>query len=437
MNAAAPNAGNAALTRYRAAWRWHFYAALVVLPFLLTLALSGLVMLYYSVVETPEGPRLQVSQGGQHLPPDRLLALAGQAAPAARASQYAPPADATATARFQLTRGDQLLVAELDPYSGEVLRLVDSGNTPYAWAHRIHGTLLLGDTGDIIVEIVAGLALLMVATGLYMWLLRRAPQDNGGRRSRWRRWHLWSGALASLALCFFIFSGLAWTSVWGGKLVQAWSTFPAERWGPVALAEDTHAAMNHGGAPQVPWGLEQTQLPASAHGHHALSLQAVIDRAEQLGFGPRYRINLPADAEGVFTLFATSMTGDITRFSDERTLHIDQYSGALLGEAGFADYSLAAKSMAIGVGLHQAGYGTWNAIANALACLVLIFLSVSGALLWWWRRPARSGLAAPPRSGLPAFAPLHRLLIVLGIAVPLLGLAMLTGLLLERASPRR
>lgn len=31
---------------YRAIWRWHFYAGLLILPFLVTLALSGAIYLF-------------------------------------------------------------------------------------------------------------------------------------------------------------------------------------------------------------------------------------------------------------------------------------------------------------------------------------------------------------------------------------------------------
>ncbi|HEY6130817.1 MAG TPA: PepSY domain-containing protein, partial [Halioglobus sp.] len=48
----------AAQQRYAAAWRWHFFAGVIVIPFLLVLATTGLIMLYYSSVQTPLGERL-------------------------------------------------------------------------------------------------------------------------------------------------------------------------------------------------------------------------------------------------------------------------------------------------------------------------------------------------------------------------------------------
>ncbi|GAB3279230.1 PepSY-associated TM helix domain-containing protein [Parahaliea aestuarii] len=426
--------------RYHLAWRWHFYAGLVVLPFLLILAATGLVMVYNSSLASPSGPVLSVAPADTVHDASALLYSAQRAVPDGRATQYAPPANSQATAQVVFDTAQGAVVADLDPYRNTVLRLANRDRSVYAWAHRIHGTLLLGEVGDFIIETVAGLTLLLVVTGLYMWWLRR-DSSSGGRRASWLRWHRSSGLYAALGLLFFLLSGLAWTNVWGGKMVQAWGSFPAEKWGPVGLSTDTHSAMNHGSQREVPWGLEQTPMPASHVGHARtpLPLAEVQARAEALGFGPRYRINLPADSEGVYTLSANTMSGDIRDPRHERTVHLDQYSGEVLGEVGFADYSLLAKSMAAGVGLHQGSLGPLNSAFNALACLVVIFLCFSGAWMWWLRRPSRvSGLRAPPRPlPPPGRNGMALILLLCGLAFPLLGLALLTGIALDRLYLRR
>lgn len=442
MTAVQANGRERALRHYRAAWRWHLYAGLAVLPFLLTLATTGLVMVYCTTFETPEGPRLAVTPGPSAIAPSALLATAQAKVPSGEATQFVPPQAATDVARVVFDTGRGPVMVELDPYRNRVLRVTARDETAYAWAHRIHGTLLLGDVGDFIVETVAGLALLMVVTGLYMWRLRQRPAQAGtSRRQRWRFLHRTTGLYAALGLCFFILSGLAWTNIWGGRLVQAWGSFPAEKWGPVNLSGDGHNALNHGSAREVPWGLEQTPLPQSAHRDGTpLPLDAIVERAGSVGFGPRYRINLPPDKQGVFTISANTMTGDARRPGEERTAHLDQYSGEVVAEARFADYSPLAKSMALGVGLHQGSLGLWNSALNALACAVLIFLCLSGAWMWWLRRPARAGrLVAPPppAGGLPRRNSLTVLLLCCGIAVPLLGLALLAGLGIARLLQRR
>jgi uncharacterized iron-regulated membrane protein len=241
-----------------------------------------------------------------------------------------------------------------------------------------------------------------------------------------------------VVLCFFLLSGLAWTDVWGGKLVQPWNSFPAEKLGPVPLSANSHGAMNHSAHKQVPWGLEQTPLPAShnatgptAHGEHAaVDLDVVHAMATELGFGPRFRINLPQDANGVYTISRTSMSGEVDRPGDERTVHIDRHSGEQVAEARFADYSALAKSMAVGVAVHQGSFGWWSIALDVLACVTVIFLCLSGTAMWWLRRPERTGwLPVPPRrASLPLRSSLTVLLLALSIAFPLLGAALLLGL---------
>lgn len=434
--------GASTLQRYAAAWRWHFFAGVLVVPFLLVLASTGLVMVYYSAVQTPLGEVLYVSAGrNSPTSPSEQLATVLDALPESSATLYVPAPGPDRSARFELVRGDRTFAVDIDPYTNQVMRVVDVDQTLYALAYRIHGTLLLGEVGDTIVEVVAGLALLMLATGIYMWLQQRRarPAAIPSRRLGWRRWHLLTGLYAAIALCFFLLSGLAWTNVWGGKWVQAWGSFPVEKWGPVPLSDSTHGDMNHSAHNAVPWTLEQTPLPASVAAIDgtgrgraaAVDLDAVVSLARERGFGPRYRINLPLRADGVYTISSTSMNGDTDRPGDERTVHVDRYSGRVVAEVGFGDYSLLAKSMAVGVAVHQGSLGWWSIALDVLACSAVIFLCVSGTLLWWLRRPERAGwLPTPPRlAALPLRSGLTVLLLAMGLAFPLLGSALVTGLI--------
>ena len=53
--------------------------------------------------------------------------------------------------------------------------------------------------------------------------------------------------------------------------------------------------------------------------------------------------------------------------------------------------------MAWGVAFHEGDLGLWNFGLNTLFCLAMIFLPLSGLLMWWIRRPERTlRLAAPP-----------------------------------------
>lgn len=46
---------------YRAAWRWHFYAGLYVIPFFAMLAITGMAMLWIAFIDGRDGDRIPVT----------------------------------------------------------------------------------------------------------------------------------------------------------------------------------------------------------------------------------------------------------------------------------------------------------------------------------------------------------------------------------------
>ena len=72
---------------YRAVWRWHFYAGLYVIPFLLMLAVTGFFMMLFTTYLPEHGDRLPVAPQAQALPATTLAEAARHQADAPRCSQ--------------------------------------------------------------------------------------------------------------------------------------------------------------------------------------------------------------------------------------------------------------------------------------------------------------------------------------------------------------
>ena len=301
-----------------------------------------------------------------------------------------------------------------------------------------------------------------------------APRDNASRagflklrfgsgtRVLTRDLHANIGGTLSFILLLFILSGLSWTGFWGGKLVQAWSTFPAQMWDDIPLSNETHASLNHGSEEEMPWNLEQTPLPLSqdkpaehvhqveeaseAHDHskmgedhsqHVLSasnfsIDDVIAKAQSLGF-TQYKINFPRSETGVYTVAANTMGGDIIDPTQDRTTHLDQYSGRILGEVTWQDYNLFAKTLAVGISLHQGDISIINKLLNALFCLAFIVVSVTGGVMWWMRRPSgQRKLGTPPKFGDAGLWKAGLVtVVVISILFPLAGATIVTAMLLD------
>ena len=433
---------------YFAVWRWHFYAGLYVIPFLIMLAITGVVMVCFTAIAPEYGERLAITPQAETLSISDQANAALATHPEGKIGQYIAPHDAQTPAGFRVDLAEGPRMIALDPYTGAVLRDTENGATWYSLANDIHGTLLIDDLGDRLVEIAASLGLLLVITGLYLiW-----PRNGAGLRSLlvpdlrakgrawWKSLHGVLGFWISLGLVFFLISGLAWAGIWGGKYVQAWSTFPAAKWDNVPLSDAKHKDMDMTADDTVPWALEQTPMPMSGSDAGVdglpmgmpVSFENIVALGRAIGFQGRFQVALPGDDGGVWTLSQDSMSYDGPDPTADRTVHIDQYTGKILAQVGFADYSLAGKSMAVGIALHEGQMGLWNVVLNIAFCGVVVFVCVSGVVMWWKRRPAGAlRLAAPP---MPAGVPLRGVAVialVLSVAFPMLGLTLVAVVLLD------
>lgn len=440
---------------YRAVWRWHFYSGLVVVPFLMMLAITGLTILWFTTISPEYGDRISIASGGE---PMRVTALADAALktyPEGKIGQYIAPYDANTPALLRVDREGGNRMLAMNPYTGDIVQDRAQDGTWNEFMTNVHGELLVGGNGgpgDFVIEIAASLGVLSIVTGLYLWwprgsnTLGSSLKINGAAsgRSWWKSLHSAVGAWVSVLLLFFLLSGLAWAGVWGGKFVQAWSTFPAEKWDNVPLSDATHASMNHGAKQEVPWTLEQTLLPqsGSAAGVTGLpegtpvNLDSITMLGRAIGFNGRFQVAVPSDDKGVWTLSRDSMSYDSSNPFADRTTHVDQFTGKILADVKYGDYPFFGKVMATGIALHEGQTGWWNIIANVLFCAGVLTVCISGIVMWWKRRPAKA-------FGSPLYArdtriPLGILAlgVVLAIAFPLGGLAIAVFAIIDFFLPK-
>ncbi len=435
---------------YAAVWRWHFYAGLFVAPFFVLLAATGLVMLFSGPIERWQLPELarQGPPARAAAPHQARLEAASAALPGARLVRYSPGGAPGEPTRVEMELAGTPRTVYVDEATGRALGHVPTGRRLGVLAERLHGTLLLGDFGDRMIETAAGFGVLLLVSGLYLWWPRRGawrqaltlPAPRSPRsRPFWRGLHRWVGSVLAPVLLFYLISGLAWTGIWGGRLVQAWNTFPAEKAGPVESGHD-HSTFNGGARKAVPWNLEQAPLPAAplvAGKGRLLDLDEAVAAARSAGIGPRFWAGFPDGRDDVWTVAQTGLGGEVTDPRDELTVHVDRRTGRILGHAGWREYGLGARAMAAGIPLHAGHLGTWNTAASALVCLLVLLLALSGPLMWWLRRPSRTfrlaAPPAPPRVPKAAWA----VLALLCLALPLTAAAVAAVALADRLLFRR
>jgi uncharacterized iron-regulated membrane protein len=80
--------------------------------------------------------------------------------------------------------------------------------------------------------------------------------------------------------------------------------------------------------------------------------------------------------------------------ADDRTVLGDAKSGKVTGDFHNADLPAIPRLVAIGVHVHEGDFGPANLWLNTAFAISLVWLSVTGVLSWWIRRPKR-GFGVP------------------------------------------
>ncbi|MEM6341180.1 MAG: PepSY domain-containing protein, partial [Pseudomonadota bacterium] len=144
---------------YFAAWRWHFYAGLYVIPFFTMLAVTGLFMLWIAFLAGRDGERYPVVPKGASLPISQQAEAAVAALPGGELKQYLAPRAPDLAAVFRVDLEGEATMIAVDPYTATVLAEYPRRSGLYDLMDNIHGSLLLGVTGDRMIEIAASLGM--------------------------------------------------------------------------------------------------------------------------------------------------------------------------------------------------------------------------------------------------------------------------------------
>jgi uncharacterized iron-regulated membrane protein len=455
---------------YRTLWRWHFYAGLFVMPFLVVLAITGTLYCFQPQIEPLlYRHRLVVEpQARPRLSEDALLASARKAMPeGALATTAAIDQNPARSAEFvfRLPSGEKQSVY-LNPYTGVLLGTLSVEHRFMQVDRMLHRKLLLGKPGELLMELAACWTLVMIGTGVALWWPRETttlrdalwPRFALKGRALWKSLHAVLGIWLALGALAFVLTGLPWSGSWGkqfkalatsahlGAPPGSWgglplqSTLPGRSDGKPAPANVAHhessmesmpgMTMDDLPLPTTPWAVGNVPVPNSrsddAQGHFPLG--RVVALVASLGVAGGYDIVLPASASGVYTV--SYFPPDPQQ---ERTLYIDQYSGAVLKDIRYADYGAVSKAVSYGTSLHMGRYfGLVNQILCALISLGLAAMAVTGCVMWWKRRPARS-LGAPGRArAVPPMRAWKAGLVFLGVLFPLMGASMLAVWMADR-----
>ncbi|MFC5213780.1 PepSY-associated TM helix domain-containing protein [Streptomyces coerulescens] len=414
--------------------RLHFYAGVLVAPFLLVTAATG--FLYAGAFQAEKfvySHEMTVPVGDAKLPISEQVAAARKAHPEGTVSAVRPsPADDESTrvllSGVEGVDADHALAVFVDPYTAEVRGALEqygsTGALPLrTWIDEFHRDLHLGETGRLYSELAASWLWVIAAGGLVLWFSRRRAQrkvrGTSGRR-RTLGLHGTVGVWAALGFLFLSATGLTWSTYAGANIDELRTSLRQATPSISASAGGEHGG--HGGA-----------AGAGGSGDQGVGLDKVLAAARAEGLGDPVEIVPPADASSAYVVKQVQRSWP----TKQDSVAIDPASGEVTDVLRFADYPVLAKLTRWGIDLHTGVlFGLVNQLALMALTLCLILLIVWGYRMWWQRgrgsafgRPIPRGAwqQVPPQ----ILVPLVAVTAVIGYFVPLLGISLAAFIVMD------
>ncbi|MGW0822937.1 PepSY-associated TM helix domain-containing protein [Streptomyces sp. NPDC002845] len=403
--------------------RLHFYAGLLVAPFLLVAALTG--VLYAASFQAEKilyaDETTVASVGETKLPISEQVAAAREAHPEGTISAVRPSPEEDATTRVLLSGvegvdDNHTLAVFVDPYTAQVRGALEqygsTGALPLrTWLSEFHRNLHLGETGRLYSELAASWLWVIAAGGLVLWFGRRRAlrkvRGTSGRR-RTLGLHGTVGVWAAAGFFFLSATGLTW-STYAGENISVLRTELHQATPAVSAATGDHEGHGSGAA-----GGE------AAEG----DLDEILVAARAEGLGDPVEIVPPADASSGYIVKQIQRSWP----TKQDAVAVDPATEEITDTVRFADYPVLAKLTRWGIDAHT---GVLFGLVNQLILMTLA-LSLTLLILWgyrmWWQRGRGSAFGRPiPRGAwqhVPPYVlvPALAVIAVLGYFVPLLGI---------------
>lgn len=418
---------------YKTAWRWHLYAGIFFMPFLIILSITGSIYLFKPQIEQIiYQDYYEVTPTGEKFSATEQLDTVKSLYPNAIINSYRPGENTSRSSEVGISDRDSNLTVYMNPYTNKSLGTLNNDEKFTEQILKLHGELMIGTLGDRIVELAACWAIVLISTGIYLWFPRKKKGINGvliprfhkGKKILTRDLHVVPAFWIAGGMLFLVLTGLPWSGFFGAHF-QNFATntgvgYPPTIWSGTAPTSTIQAD----DIAEVPWAAENLDVPSSnLQGFIPLSVDDVMSIANSQNIDPSYTIYLPSDQTGVYTLSAFPAKAE-----NELTMHIDQYTGAILTDYQFDNYGFIGKIVALGITLHKGTqFGTINQLISLFICLGILFIIFSGIYLWWKRKPTGK-LTTLSSNYTRGFL---LLIFCFGIIFPLVGLSLIIVFLFD------
>ena len=420
-------------TFHRTVWRWHFYAGLFVMPFILLLSVTGAIYLFKPQIDRWEERDFRNLPTGGAANPQAQVEAALRAHAGATFASYRVPTEPGEAAMVHIGLAGHAMRDVYVAPNGTVLATRDPDRALTAIVRNLHGSLLAGFAGDMLVELAGSWTIVMLATGLFLWWPR--GRGLGGtvyprldrRGARLRDVHAVSGFWVSGFALVLLVSGLPWAGIWGNAFRLVRAEFGLTKGPPdwhlrdaatTERAEHDHSAM--------PMGTARVSLAL---------LPAMVDRARAEGLAFPALVKPPGTIEAHGPMRGIpSTTWKIASEAQNRTLvrSVDyDMQGREVARIGWDDKHPIDKAINLGISWHEGHLFGWlNVAAGLFTAAAMAAMAVTSFLMWQRRRPA-GRLGAPP----PIPTRMGGIVVIMGVLallLPVLALSIVVLFAVER-----
>ncbi|GAA1670433.1 hypothetical protein GCM10009830_15420 [Glycomyces endophyticus] len=428
--------------------RLHFYAGILIAPFLLVSALTGLAYaLSYPIEDALYADLRTVDPGGEPLTLANQVGAVTEAHPDWSVTAVRPAAEPDASTAVLVDDGvvresGAVAVVYVDPYTGELLGDSTTYGSSQAgpvreWISTLHRNLHLGEPGRLYSELAASWLWVVALGGLVLWIARRQrtrtarrlqgggsrgfwwPRPAGSGRSRTLAWHGPVGVWLVLVLLFLSVTGVTWSRYAGEHVAELRA---ALSWTTPAIEVDSGAsAGDHAGHDAM------TGMATSAYS--ITLLDSVYAAALDADMADPMQITLPTGSATQYLVSEQRRSAPL----EQDQMVVDTASGApqVADELRFADWPVMAQATSVLIAAHMGLlFGLANQLVLAAAMVLLVLVIAWGYRMWWQRRPKGAVVGrAYPRGGLrrlpwPWVAGIVAAAAAVGWCFPLLGISL-------------
>lgn len=368
---------------YRIIWRWHFYAGMLIAPWVIVVAATGGLYIFKDELEAVVHPGVTwVEPTSERTSYEQQIAAAWAAVPGTQKTilMYVFNNPKRATSMVVAPSGQYVYV---DPYRGKYLGVIGR-NSFFDKVLDLHRTLFWGSTGRIIVELATCWTIVLAATGIYLWWPRKWNQVWGVWLPRLRQkpyvilrdLHSVGGIYVAIIAIVIALTGLIYSFSWGRAFQYA-----SKKYETFDMFSKSMTCKSPPDAKDLP-------------------VDRIIEIAQQKMPGSNLTVWFPRIPNGVFLVTATNDRGP--QFYEMS--FIDRASGEILEHRYLSQTKILYQVSTWNYALHVGSlWGLPTKYLWLVTCVILMTLPVTGIWMWWQRRP-KGRLGLPRR--VDAWSPL-------------------------------